>query len=81
MFLGMSGHAYSALGTDLGIMIKGVMNIKNSSLRHLSITNIEQAALEPLTRMLLYPKVSIGNISIQNIPSTRGIFLGDDIPG
>ena len=61
----MSGHAYSALGTDLGIMIKGVMNIKNSSLRHLSITNVEQAALEPLTRMLLYPKVSIGNISIQ----------------
>ena len=59
MLSGMSCHTYTTIGTDLSIMIKGILNIKKSNLRHLSITNIEQTALEPLTRMLLYPKVKI----------------------
>ena len=44
--------------SDVVTMIKSMMNMNQSSLKSLTISNIDQAVIEPLSRMLHHPKVS-----------------------
>ena len=53
-----TGHinTYTAVGADVIVMVKGVEMVKKSKLKHFTISNIEHAAMEPVTKLLLYPR-------------------------
>jgi len=52
-----TGHinTYTAVGADVILMVKGVETVKKSKLKYFTISNIEHAAVEPITKMLLGP--------------------------
>ena len=52
-----TGHinTYTAVGADVILMVKGVETVKKSRLQQLTISNIEHAAVEHITKMLSAP--------------------------
>jgi len=53
-----TGHinTYTAVGADVIVMVKGVETVKRSKLKQFTISNIEHAAIEPVTKLLLHPQ-------------------------
>ena len=56
-------NVYTTNTTNILTMIHGMERINQTSLVSLSFTNIEQDLLQSLTKLILYPKVFISDLS------------------
>ena len=54
-----SGQAQNRLSqTLLALQVRKLVSVERSVLEELTVTQVDQASFEPLTRLLLHPKVN-----------------------